>query len=720
MKHKLRECGVIFFLLALWGLVNSPALGYFSSAFWGGVREDPGIYVWLVRDFSKNLGHLHFSNPLDVVRSLFDSSMLYPFGQTRALSDNFLLPSVIGLVLSKVLPNQATVFNSLLLGAMILNGYVTYRLASHLGMSLPAAVFCGASFMLSPALRSHLGHPQLQFAFFLPLSLLYCFRFAEERSSLTAFCLGICVLGAFLCSVYYALFICLLSALCFLSCLALRWYTLRPQDAWRFFRGIILPTVILYLFARPYLTVAKVFGGRHLTNIKAYSAQLVSYLSSQETSLLWGLLTQHWSHHEAYLYPGLIILCLAIYELFLIRLSSKWLIPLGVLFGIFGVCNIADSSTSSAWVQALSLWIIALCLFSQLLFRGLREKGSSSLHSQQLLSQGDYKLTIAFICFCFFFCSLGVMGNGQTLEPSMFGVTRALIPGFHSLRATGRFGIVAILLLCLLAGFALSKLLSQNRRPYLLLAILLCFLGIDSRHIKFPLVGEEREPAAFRHLESLDDKGAVLCLPLGSFRHDAKRFAHLQTECMRWVQFSGNHPTINGYTGKIPQFHKQLGSKLQRFPDAQSIDYLSRILGLRFILVNPREFKETWSEENFRNSLSKFSDQLRVITKDQAGVYLLEFSPLLSLGSKEVYAPPSPLHSRQLSFEAKSLSPATLEVDSGSQVASRFSIGEQWRSFVVTLPESKSWLVPQKIRFVAEGSPVQIQNLSIDTPNGPN
>ena len=67
-------------------------------------------------------------------------------------------------------------------------------------------LFVGSSFMFTSFLVSQPGHPQLQFAFFLPAVLLSCFSYLQQPSIPRALSAGAYVVGAFLSSVYYALF----------------------------------------------------------------------------------------------------------------------------------------------------------------------------------------------------------------------------------------------------------------------------------------------------------------------------------------------------------------------------------------------------------------------------------------------------------------------------------------------------------------------------------
>lgn len=115
-------------------------------------------------------------------------------------------------------------------------------------------------------------------------------------------------------------------------------------------------------------------------------------------------------------------------------------------------------------------------------------------------------------------------------------------------------------------------------------------------------------------------------------------------------------PLVNGYSGQRSRLQYGLSEKLHDFPSEAAISYLSRICGLRWIVIAPSLFKD-WNEQVFNTRLARFSERLRVVNTHSDGSLLLEILPQLVATAGHpaiIIAPKSAdllLTTRQLSAE---------------------------------------------------------------------
>ncbi|RIL01799.1 MAG: hypothetical protein DCC75_13495, partial [Proteobacteria bacterium] len=156
-RLSLHAAGILLLVLLL---IRASALPQLSSSYIGGFEGDGGLYIWLTQ---WNLSGL-FSLPW------FNTKAFYPYTRSLAWSDSYILPSLAAWPLVKLGASLALAFNLIILIANFLNGFLTYRLAYALTGKQEAALFAGISFMSLSSLTYNLGHPQLQFAFWLPLA----------------------------------------------------------------------------------------------------------------------------------------------------------------------------------------------------------------------------------------------------------------------------------------------------------------------------------------------------------------------------------------------------------------------------------------------------------------------------------------------------------------------------------------------------------------------
>ena len=603
-----------------------PLFTKINSEFWGGDRMDGGLYVYLTRH---NIDHA-----LTLPSSGFSLPILYPYGSALAYSDNYLLPSFVAKIYLLLTANFLLSYNLMLLTAIVLNGYVTFRTGLTLGISRLSSWWAGFAFMSLPFLTMHIMHGQLQWALFLPMAVLCSYEFCKTRSGRAAAGIGLSVVGAFLSSVYIALFAALLSLTILLSYALLEWRSIKSLDIARLIAWNSPSLALLAVLVRPYIAVSKAFGFRPMVELRRLSLSPLSYFSAPPENYLWGTLTSGLSHFEGHLFPGLLVLTLALLSL------------------VSAVRRCGDAKP------------MAILSVVTLLFFGL---------------------------------SLGIHNSREDFAPLSFVYHNVL--GFRAIRATGRFGLVADLAMILLAANYLNHLLRSSRFQLSIftLAVVITAFEFRADHSNnfSGLTGlSPAAPEVYSMLAAQSEPGAVLSLPYTpttTYNNDA--FILNQTDYMHWALTSG-HPMVNGYSGNIPKFHQRLVSQVEYFPDARSMRVLSRILGLQYIVYHPRKVIG-FDERKFLERVEQFSDQLRLISKDQEGNFLFFFTAKVSTQTKEMLLPATACSGSTMALEVTAAPSLKRPIELSFSVDSPLAEKQQIAKLSV-LPSSE----PQPITLV--------------------
>jgi hypothetical protein len=604
-----------------------------DAAFMGGASGDAGLYVWLIKSNLRDLFRIQW----------FSTTAFYPYTLSLGWSDNYILPSLLAAPFLKIGLPLPLVYNFMHLGAMAMNGLSVYVLLTHLTNFPRHAFFGGVAFLSLGVFAAHLGHPQLQWAFFLPLLLVGVTRIIHERSIAAGVLTGLFFVAALATTAYYAVFGAVLCA-AFLAAIVL----LRPErfvDI-RYFRpviGVVLGLVPAIPLLLPYFAVRGVFGGREIYEAHYFSASPLAYFSASNFSWLYSW-TAGWSHAEAQLFPGLVLLILP--ALTLRRLWEVRPLRVGLGFSagffalIFGLSFFVRSFPGLRALIALSSWGL-LISYSLVLFRLGRlesQRGFRIFTNRALIA------AFSWLALLFFFISIGPLGNPEKGQVAL-GVYQFfywLFPGFDAVRAIGRAGIVTSLMLVVLHALYLTHYVRATS-VFLIITGLVVFENLPKH---FPIERLAQKPAIFSRLESIPDvRDAAVVLPLATQFDEYRRvrrwseYANLNIEAMLWGFDSGRF-FVNGYSGQRSKVMKELPWLLAGFPDTRSFAALSRIGGLRYIVFRG-DVVPGFNKAAFDKVL-KSEPRLTLVAVERDS-YLFEFSPITPLKtSTEVLFPPFP------------------------------------------------------------------------------
>jgi hypothetical protein len=242
---------------------------------------------------------------------LFDANVFYPAGGTLAFSDAMLLPSIVGAPLSWAGVRISLVHNLLLWAALVSSMCLAFLLARELTGSWRAGWMASIIFGLAPYRFAHIGHLELQWIVWMPLSLLLLHRFFNEPTAAKAIGLGFAITAQTFSSIYYGVFLTCYVAVAWLVLFAItksgrrRVLTLTPLVA--------LPLLLVVVIYGPvYARTRAEQGPRNLSEVSQFSATPSDFLRVPPHNRLRGRPNNSGpAPDERSLYPGTVALVLA-------------------------------------------------------------------------------------------------------------------------------------------------------------------------------------------------------------------------------------------------------------------------------------------------------------------------------------------------------------------------------------------------------------------------
>ena len=230
---------------------------------------------------------------------LFDGNIFHPSRDTLAYSDAMLLPAIVLAPFNWMGISPLVIYNLTLLAAFVASAVAAFLLVRELTGSTPAALVGGVIFAFSAHRLDHFDHLELQFAFWIPLAVLYWHRaVTRDRGYLIV---GLLVAGQILSSIYHGIFFA-----AWLAVATFLWFVRTPLRALRATVLILwLPLVTLAVYSLPYMKSRAEVGDRPMSDVVGYSAAPMDFLSAPANSVLYGW-TDPLSSSERHLFPGIV------------------------------------------------------------------------------------------------------------------------------------------------------------------------------------------------------------------------------------------------------------------------------------------------------------------------------------------------------------------------------------------------------------------------------
>ena len=689
------------------------AIVHLNSQYLGGAQRDAGLYIWLVKSNLRDLWSLPW----------FNTAAFYPYTQTLAWSDNFILPSFLVKVLMLGGIGFTAAYNGMLLFASFLNGYATWRLGFLLGGTRAAAYTAGISFMSLAWFQGNAGHPQLQFMFWAPLALQALFLFIQTRRAWAAFGMGLAVSGAFFCAVYYAIFCGILLAVAAGAVLLQKPQALQARDYVLAAAGAALGLLPVIPCLAPYLAVREAFGSRALYEAHYFSATALSYITAAAESF-WYSWSSSFSHEEARLFPGLLVflgLVLAYVRILGTRsLQTSSVVFLSALVGtaLFSLDQMhlvpQLAGPLPNYLCALFSWLALGALVWILLRLGRIERRLNFL----ILTDRGILAVFLFGVFAFFIFSLGPQGNPEKGHHAL-GVMRLLyeaVPGMSALRAVSRIGIVSLFCATMVLGLVISHFSKTTAAGKKFWALIPLLVFTENVVLRYPLEPAPQAPPILKELQryAQPDQAAVM-LPLTAALESGQvkswgDFAEKNVTYMLWAQEQAV-PIVNGYSGQRSKLMREWPAKMAHFPDARSLQVLSQAAGLHFVLYFSR-----WDPEFVRSEflarIAEQSEQLRLLSEDSEGNFLFELKPVERLlPIKNVLVPSFPARVLELQLLLK---PGSVPLSASVQILAESEIpglplaelkvdGDgAWHQYRISLPVTGEKVRPLRLSVVSD------------------
>ena len=230
---------------------------------------------------------------------LFDSNIFHPNRDTLAYSDAMLLPGLVLAPFNWMGISPLVVYNLTLFAAFVASAVAAFLLVRELTGSTPAALVGGVIFAFSAHRLDHFDHLELQFAFWIPLAVLYWHRAVERDRGYLA--VGLLAAGQILSSIYHGIFFA-----AWLAVATSLWFVRTPLRALRAVVLILwLPVVTLAVYSLPYMKSRAEVGERPMSDVVGYSASAMDFLSAPANNVLYGW-TDELSTNERHLFPGIV------------------------------------------------------------------------------------------------------------------------------------------------------------------------------------------------------------------------------------------------------------------------------------------------------------------------------------------------------------------------------------------------------------------------------
>ena len=494
-------------------------------------------------------------------------NMFFPLRYTLGMDEPVLGTTLLVLPLALFTDDAVVLHNVARLLTFALSALTAYLLARHLGASEGPSLLAGAAFAFSPVRVDQIAHLSTLGTQWLPLVVLFAFRFFREGRARDALAAGaLFALEAYACG-YHGVIGLLVLPLAFLPLLWGRWSRLPLAVAGTAVAAAAL--LPLYLLHRAALAPLGYVRGTEETAV--FSAALESFLATSSWNHVWGEVTAPFrTTYSNNLFPGLAL-------------------PLLALAGGIALWRTGRRPSREAWaLVAMALATVAVALGPEVRFLG------------------------------------------RDLFPGPFALAREL-PLFRMIRVPSRAGIFLVLPLAMLAAKALTAWRPRPvvLGAVAALAILETVIAPIPMPGWAQVVDTRRPAPPVYDWLAAQPEAVVAELPMldirGIFEHPAYH------ESIYLVQSTRGHwkTLANGYAGIEPTPYVVLRNAVRTFPSAIALDTL-RGHGVRYVILHRGGYgPNKWAR--IERDLPAFAGELREVARFDDGadrVFALEPPPV--------------------------------------------------------------------------------------------
>jgi hypothetical protein len=484
---------------------------------------DPALAIWIVLWGS----HALLTDPL----RFFDANIFWPYAHTLAYAETLLpLVPVFG-VLHGTTGSWALSLTVLSILLVLLNLLASYALARRITSRTDAAILGALAFGFSSYVLTKWGYVQLQTVGLVPLGLLLLFRLLDRPSMRRAVLLGIVSALVDLTAAYDGAIYAVSVVVIVIAFLVAR---RRHIDPWlipcllvagSLALVLIAPVAIEYLRLQEQPAFRRSLAGQ-------YVFQLNYFLRPAPGNYLW-----HW-----------------------IGLSS------------------GPDTERGGFFPGLSVALLAAAGGLVLGRRARRHEGEGTADERA-------RRELALLALAGLAALILALGPDIAGLPAPYRFFNEHVPGFAGIRAPGRFGVVTLLSIAMLAAYGYARVAERIRpgRLTLLLPVAVGAVILGELASPVPWVALPTDATTLAPYRALAHRppGAVVELPVEA---SAPQNALVAAPRMVYSTIDW-HPRLNGYSGYFPTTYGSDAEVLAGFPNQASLERL-RQRRIRYVILH--------------------------------------------------------------------------------------------------------------------------------------
>jgi len=576
---------------------------------------DPLLNCWILHwDVSHVLRFL--SGDLRAFSGFWNGNIFHPAPLALAYSEHLVPQAVAILPVYAVTGNLVLCYNLLFLSTFVLSGLGVYLLARSLTGNAAAAFVAGLLFAFCPYRIAQMPHVQVLSTQWMAFTLYGLHRFFDRWES------GGRSASWPLAGAAAALLLQNLSCgyfLLFFGPVAVGyagWEVARRRLVrdWRVLARLAgaggLVALATWPFLQPYLDLRKLgYGARTLQEVRAFSANVLAYLTGPSTIRGWGRLVHVYFLPEGELFPGMVALALAVAGF----AAAAWAAWRASATGALPPWRRAVAILAGAWALAQLLAVVYVFAgggrvvaagplelrlkdFGRLVLLALVALAAWVIVSPRARQAGrhvvrEYGFWVT-TAVAAAFLSFGpeIRTGLKEIATGPYLLLYEHVPGFDGLRVPARFGLVVALMVAVLAALGLDRLFRGRRRGLAMAAVAALFVtecfavpiplnesgGTESLRAPLPILQGERVPAVYRYLRDSPGREPVIEFPFGDPGYELQ-YVYYTT--------SHGHPIVNGYSGIFPPGYNELRNALEQ-PDGEHRWNVMSRSGARLAIVH--------------------------------------------------------------------------------------------------------------------------------------
>lgn len=518
---------VIFLFLSIY--ITFPLifhLGDYSTGF-GDELVIAWIQNWVI--------HALTTNPF----SLFEANIYYPYHNSLAFSEHFLISSILSILPYKIIGEPIAVVNFTLISSLIMLGFFMYLLIYYLTKDFILSILGGLLIIFSPVTLDKVVHLQILSIQWIPLSLLFFLIFLNKYKT------------------RYLI-------------LSLVFFVIQTYNSFLPGYFIIFTYLILYvnLYIYKRIVFKKVVTKRNI---------LITFLF---ILLLIPIIVPYYKVSREFNYTrdirDAIHFALQPQDLLYPNQYTKFQASLVKIF--------PSNSLSRTGYVGFAFSILTIITLVYFLTRFKKKE----------IAYNSFVITAIFGLLMSFGPLLH--WNGRTIHdpfpvPLPYALLYYIFPGFQGIRNSARWEMLFVLMMSVAISWFLFRVLKEKssiKRNFMYI-ILISIVVIEYNFpMKFVEVPQKKDfPKVYKWLTTTSQNAKVIELPI----YNWNMWPYTHNELLR--QYYGTihfRKTVNGYSGFSPiPWQKMIVETMSEFPSGSSISYFKKI-GVNYIVIHKNEF----------------------------------------------------------------------------------------------------------------------------------